>query len=115
MVYSQASAKLVRVRGGNEGASGADEEKLRQLFGYYDVNGNGTLDREELYKVLLEMDVLQDLDPEAAADTIDEAFDEADSGGDGTVSFEEFLSFYQAVKEGEWAPRDGDGDDDDEG
>ena len=99
MVYSQASAKLVRMRGRSE-ASGDDEERLKQLFGYYDVNGNGALERDELYKVLLEMDVLEDLDPDAVTETIDEAFDDVDSEG---VNFEDFRSFYEAVQNGDWA------------
>ena len=62
---------------------------LRILFNAVDVDGNGTLDREEitrLIKYVIDMDVSDEV--------VDLAFSEMDADGSGDVDFEEFVQFF---------------------
>lgn len=69
----------------------------QKLFSAADVNGNGTLDKEEMRAVL--HDLASDLDikkQSQIAELVDDVMTSADLNEDGTIDYEEFLPF--AVK-----------------
>ncbi|MEM9493691.1 MAG: EF-hand domain-containing protein [Myxococcota bacterium] len=62
--------------------------ELREIFGHYDDNGNGVIDRDE-FRALLEA-----LDAQLTDDEIDAGLRAVDSNGNGQIEFEEFLEWW---------------------
>ncbi|RCH96684.1 hypothetical protein CU098_002856, partial [Rhizopus stolonifer] len=57
---------------------------LQEAFKVFDADGNGVIDREELHKVM------SSLNETLTEEELDAMIKEADSNGDGKISFEEF-------------------------
>lgn len=66
---------------------GEDDQSLREAFNLFDKNGDGSIDKEELRKVL---ETMEGENP--TEDELDELFREADLNNNGRISFEEFQS-----------------------
>ena len=63
------------------------------LFNALDVDGNGTLDKEEVGRLINQV-MLTEVTPAA----VDVAFGEMDGDGSGAVDFAEFLAFFGHTK-----------------
>ena len=61
-------------------------QKAIELFKKYDKDGNDTTDREEFKKLMMSLDVSDD-------EKVDNALLALDKGGDGKISFTEFLAW----------------------
>ena len=59
------------------------EEKLLNTFNLFDIDGNGTIDKDELKKILGSHNDFKDMSEEYW----DNLIKEADSNGDGTVNY----------------------------
>lgn len=67
-----------------------EDEELRQAFKVFDADGNGTISKSELKRV---MDMLGEKLSDAQ---IDEMMREADTNGDGEIDFNEFRHMMAA-------------------
>ena len=63
---------------------------LRILFNAVDVDGNGSLDREEITRLIRNVIQMDDVSPDVVA----LAFSEMDADGSGDVDFDEFIQFF---------------------
>jgi Ca2+-binding EF-hand superfamily protein len=95
--------------------SGTEEEKMRAVFSAFDVNGDGYISPEEMktflfsvYKMILTDEVIANMKKQGAdvqsaedlADTMtDTCFAECDENGDGVLSFEEFMVWWNDDQE----------------
>lgn len=61
-------------------------QKAIELFKQYDKDGNDTIDREEFKKLMMSLNVSDD-------EKVDNALQALDKGGDGKISFTEFLAW----------------------
>ena len=61
-------------------------QKAIELFKQYDKDGNDTIDREEFKKLMMSLNVSDD-------EKVDNALLTLDKGGDGKISFTEFLAW----------------------
>ena len=90
-------------------AGGSRDAKVRSAFKLYDTDGNGFISPQEMYNYLLSVyRVLFETQPqvresmkgvtaeELAKVTTEEAFAQADTNGDGQLSFEEFQAWLVA-------------------
>ena len=68
---------------------GMNIRHLKILFNALDVDGNGTLDREEIGRLINQV-MLTDV----SADVVNLAFEEMDADGSGAVDFFEFVAFF---------------------
>ena len=75
---------------------GPDEAQLRAKFDEYDTDGSGAIEKEELRALLKATSGVDPSDEE-----VDEMMAKADDDGDGTMSFEEFVTTYRKVQSGE--------------
>lgn len=66
-----------------------DTNSLKILFKAVDVDGNGTLDRDEITRLIREV-IKMDVTPAV----IDLAFSEMDADGSGDVDLDEFIQFF---------------------
>uniref|UniRef100_A0A7S3LHS8 Calmodulin n=1 Tax=Amphora coffeiformis TaxID=265554 RepID=A0A7S3LHS8_9STRA len=82
----------------NEYFTGMNLRHLKILFSALDVDGNGTLDREEIERLINQVMLTN-----VSADVVDLAFGEMDTDHSGAVDFLEFVSFFghQAGKDEE--------------
>jgi Ca2+-binding EF-hand superfamily protein len=74
---------------------GTMEERLELAFKAYDLDGNGVVDRNELFQILrgsLRANGFASLDDDAINKIVDKCFDDADLDGDGTLDYDEFKS-----------------------
>lgn len=62
------------------------EEELREAFRLFDTDGSGSINAEELKKVML------NLGEKLSKEDLEEMIKEADMDGDGTVDYEEFVT-----------------------
>ena len=70
------------------------EEKAKFCFNVYDIDGNGTISRDELREVLnlsLNSNSCVQLSPQQLERIINNTIKEMDKNGDGEINFEEFL------------------------
>ena len=65
-------------------------------FNTFDENGDGSIDSEELKKIL---DAVSESDSEYTLEEVEKIIAEADSGGDGKISKDEFLELIWNVLE----------------
>lgn len=86
LVYSRSPASITRL-GGHW-----TDDKVQQLFAFYDADGDGLLSLVEMERVLLELDLLSDLDAEQQRARIEEQFELADQDGEG-VDLEMFKAW----------------------
>uniref|UniRef100_A0A7S3P4Y0 Calmodulin n=1 Tax=Amphora coffeiformis TaxID=265554 RepID=A0A7S3P4Y0_9STRA len=73
---------------------GMNTRHLEILFNALDVDGNGTLDHDEVYRLINQV-MLTDVEPAV----VDVAFREMDGDGNGSVDFSEFVAFFGHNKE----------------
>lgn len=81
----------------------AVDAKLAQLFREMDTNANGTLDREEVSRLLVRLRTQaiggEDTDDNSwitpSDDEVDAAMRSMDANGDGTVTLSEFAVFFE--------------------
>jgi len=66
--------------------------QLRTSFALYDANGDGTIDKAEIHKVLLDLGISDPNSKEAGL-----ILSELDANGDGSVSFGEFLKVVKSL------------------
>lgn len=59
------------------------EQKARDAFTKYDVDGSNTLEKHELFQALLDLDLVPGLDLAQKRSYLEEQFHLADSNGDG--------------------------------
>lgn len=73
---------------------GDADEKLKLCFNAYDLDGNGVIDRKELFSIIKGCrhsgQFPVQLTDNLIEDMVDKIFDENDMDGDGTLDFEEF-------------------------
>jgi len=75
-------------------AEGTQEDILRRMFRIYDQDGNGTICRSEMSKIISDMyDILNLEDPtlEAEDQILEAVYAETDVDNDGKVSIDEFI------------------------
>eukprot|EP00961_Rhodomonas_salina_P145621 1959982-Rhodomonas_salina.2 len=84
---------------------GVDEKKVYDKFHHYDADGNGKLDAQEV--VDLSVDLYHAFNPGKELTTAEikdvhdkllERIDERHGDHDGTISFEEFLPWYERIR-----------------
>jgi Ca2+-binding EF-hand superfamily protein len=68
--------------------SAPSEEDMKQAFDEFDVDGSGFIEPSEMAKVCEHLGV------EPSQEKMDALLAEADTNGDGKVSFEEFCKVY---------------------
>ena len=73
-----------------------DDDPLRLEFAKVDATGDGSIDQNELMKLLLELDLMPTLDEDAKASYLEEQLQKADTNGDGKIDFGEFIEYYNA-------------------
>ena len=83
------SAKAVKVRSKKLEAK-EEDSKMRQAWLGADTDGSGSLDREELRKVLVSMDFPED----QLEEMFDDLFEEIDTDGSGAVEYGEFKAWF---------------------
>ena len=66
----------------------ASVEKLRQAFASFDADGNGTLDADELKRILCSP--VSGGNTQMTPEEVDQLFRKFDANGDGVLSVEEF-------------------------
>ncbi len=72
---------------------GTLEEKIAFTFKVYDIDGDGHIDKDELFGLLkasLIESMVMDIPEEALHALVDQTFSEADDNTDGYISFEEY-------------------------
>ncbi|XP_043724682.1 calcium-dependent protein kinase 13 [Telopea speciosissima] len=67
----------------------ANDEHLRKAFSYFDKDGNGYIDPEELQGALMEDGTI------TSADVANDIFQEVDTDKDGKISYEEFAAMMK--------------------
>ena len=70
-----------------------DRKVLRRAFKDLDVDGGGTLDKDEVKPLISAVSKGDDA-------TIDRLIKEADVDGDGLIDFEEFVSMVRTIAKG---------------
>ena len=65
-------------------------KKVKGLFGLYDRDGSGTIDRQEMAHIYKDLKF-------HSKEAIDEIFDEIDTDGSGDIDFGEFVNFYRKL------------------
>ncbi|KAJ8269106.1 hypothetical protein COCON_G00117130 [Conger conger] len=80
---------------------GKMEHKLRWYFKLYDVDGNGCIDREELFNIIRAILVVRGSqeDEESVEEFTNRVFDRIDINGDGELSLMEFIKGAQEDKD----------------
>jgi Ca2+-binding EF-hand superfamily protein len=71
---------------------------IRELYNKYDRDKNGALEKDELTKLIIDLELVKDLPKADMAQIVSEYFEKADVNGDGEVSFPEFAVFYNDLK-----------------
>ena len=75
-------------------------EEARRCFDAHDTNGNGTIEADELQKVLTTLGLRQEGESEGAFRAlVARCMREHDANADGTLSFNEFQHLYNAILE----------------
>ena len=84
------SAKLVHME-----ADDNERKRFKTMFERLDGNGNGTLERMELYKAShMDLELAQFVAPRQCGD----AFKRMDTHNNGKITFESFLAFCMDVR-----------------
>ncbi|KAF7884747.1 uncharacterized protein EAF02_005083 [Botrytis sinoallii] len=68
------------------------EQEMRSAFQVFDVDGSGTISPEEIYKLMAS------LGENLSEDEIKSMVKEVDKNGDGSIDYEEFVSFIRDNK-----------------
>jgi calcium-dependent protein kinase len=79
------------------------EDVVWAAFRKFDLDGSGTISREELNKVLGNQEVLDAL--HVSETPMDEIFSQVDQNGDGQIDFEEFLAMMRQNEDGKRAKK----------
>ena len=69
-------------------------EQARLMFDGFDKDGNGMIDKEELFKAFTELGV------KITKEDVELAFDILDKNGDGSMDFGEFIELFNMLKRG---------------
>ena len=64
------------------------------IFDGFDKDGNGSIDKEELFEAFVKLDV------KVSKDQINQVFDYLDKDDSGALDYSEFLTLYHLMKEG---------------
>eukprot|EP00300_Choanocystis_sp_HF-7_P029432 c3628_g1_i2.p2 GENE.c3628_g1_i2~~c3628_g1_i2.p2 ORF type:complete len:200 (+),score=50.58 c3628_g1_i2:100-699(+) len=75
------------------------DEKLALSFQIYDIDGDGFIDKDELFQILkasLLENYMLDMSEEHMRSLIDQTFLEADKNSDGRISFDEYTAMVRA-------------------
>ena len=76
-----------------------DSAKVRNLFEKYDLNKNGVLDKNEFYKIMI--DILKklgdDLPEKKHIEVAEEGFSKFDMNDNSVIEFNEFYEFMRFV------------------
>jgi|AntAceMinimDraft_1070359.scaffolds.fasta_scaffold03034_6 Ca2+-binding EF-hand superfamily protein len=67
---------------------------VREIYNKYDRNRNGTLEKSELTRLIIDLELVRDLSKDDTATIIDSYFQHADINGDQRIDFQEFAVFY---------------------
>ncbi|KAL1495400.1 hypothetical protein AB1Y20_016768 [Prymnesium parvum] len=70
------------------------EQALRNVFRMFDTDGSGTIDQSELRAMLSKLRLIKPSDD--AAKTVEKMFAAADTNGDGSIDFHEFVGLFAA-------------------
>ena len=76
------------------GGQQQSEGELRRAFNYFDKNGDGVIDKTELTNVMRELEIAGQAKVVLDGD-IDQMMEQADTDGDGEISFDEFCELIQ--------------------
>ena len=71
---------------------------IRELYNKYDTDNSGSLEKDELTKLIIDLELVKDLTKEDMTAIVHSYFEKADVNGDGKVSFAEFAVFYNDLK-----------------
>ena len=101
---AMASAFAGRSKKSDEAAAAAgaagqhqmDEAQVRQLFRRIDEDGGGSLDRTEVEQLLVKLGVLAEAGHDETL--VDTALQAMDADGEGTVSVDEFLGWWETAR-----------------
>lgn len=78
-------------KGDEEAAATSDEDKTKETFKVFDMDGNGYIDRQELRYIM------KRLGENLGDDDIQEMFRIADINGDGLIDYEEFTKLLGGI------------------
>lgn len=67
------------------------------IFQAYDKNKSGALEFEELHAVLADLGIMDGIKQTEVDSFVSQQFRQADTDGDGQVTFEDFCEYYQAM------------------
>ena len=70
------------------------EQLARSAFDEYDIDRSNTLEKHELFKALIDLDLVPGLTVAERRDYLEEQYCVADTNGDGVVDFSEFVAFF---------------------
>ncbi|XRB04835.1 p25-alpha-domain-containing protein [Pycnococcus provasolii] len=78
-------------------AAEALNRKCKEAFKKYDLDGNGTLERNELTQALEDLGLLKGVDKPSIGSFVIDMFGRLDKNGDQHLQFEEFAELYNSV------------------
>mmetsp|Transcript_5622 Transcript_5622/g.14251 ORF Transcript_5622/g.14251 Transcript_5622/m.14251 type:complete len:792 (+) Transcript_5622:219-2594(+) len=74
------------------------EDEARAVFSRYDADGSGSIDLEEMRFVLGDLGKLDGIPTSKVGLFLEVEFRKADTDGNGTLSFDEFTSYYNSIE-----------------
>ena len=80
-------------------ATYVDSNKVRNLFEKYDLDKNGVLDKDEFFRIMVEIlkKLEEDLPERKHLEVAEEAFTKFDINNDKVIEFEEFYEFMRFI------------------
>ena len=80
-------------------ATYVDSNKVRNLFEKYDLDKNGVLDKDEFFRIMVEIlkKLEEDLPERKHLEVAEEAFIKFDINHDKVIEFEEFYEFMRFI------------------
>ena len=80
-------------------ATYVDSNKVRNLFEKYDLDKNGVLDKDEFFRIMVEIlkKLEEDLPERKHLEVAEEAFKKFDINHDKVIEFEEFYEFMRFI------------------
>ena len=80
-------------------ATFVDLKKVRNLFEKYDLDKNGVLDKDEFFRIMVEIlkKLEEDLPERKHLEVAEEAFTKFDINHDKVIEFEEFYEFMRFI------------------
>ena len=80
-------------------ATYVDSNKVRNLYEKYDLDKNGVLDKDEFFRIMVEIlkKLEEDLPERKHLEVAEEAFTKFDINHDKVIEFEEFYEFMRFI------------------